>query len=290
MKNQLHMETLMQMLKSHPPTSSDPRESHLWVPPHNKLKKGVHTFKTIQTKASKPSGASQQGPKAHCMVCKAHIHKRTSMTLEAKRPWMMGQLKLLRNTPLLSQMNRRRGRPTHVQPWAEGKICTDKKKAGQQQDTLLIPWCQQCFQKGFSAAWGGCPQRQLSSPPKRTRTSTQNKLKRPGLPKRFCQNKELCNEQFIDKWTKSPWDFFINAFSKTFFPWSLFYSHRFLFSFLNPLWALLDHSLQLPLAFQVVFISSKYSQPFSFSVATSTCPNTLFNQCLKNYSTSGKKN
>lgn len=33
------METLLQTHKSHPPTTSDPRESHLWVHPHNKVKK-----------------------------------------------------------------------------------------------------------------------------------------------------------------------------------------------------------------------------------------------------------
>lgn len=50
MKDQLCIETFLQMPKAPPPTSSDSGESHLWVHPHNKVKKGPH--EDIQTKAS----------------------------------------------------------------------------------------------------------------------------------------------------------------------------------------------------------------------------------------------
>lgn len=140
MEYQLCMETLLQM----------PRLTHLilltqgraprQVPPHSKVKK-----RSLQRyfKRFKPTLGTAQGyPKAHLWFASTGCRH-----FDAKRPFVMVWLRLLRKTPLLSQTNRRQGRASPVQPWAEGKNCTTQKQAGEQQDMLLYPDASSVFRE-----------------------------------------------------------------------------------------------------------------------------------------------
>lgn len=132
MKDQLHIE-MEQMPKAHPPTSSDPRESHLWVHPH-KVKQGP-----TQRYSNKSFITQAHHSEVPRLTVRTHSQKDFNDIRCQEAPDDGVAETAEEHTFTQSKKNRRWGRATHVQPWAESKICTDKNKQDSSRIHFLYP-------------------------------------------------------------------------------------------------------------------------------------------------------
>lgn len=126
--------------QTHPPNSSDPRESPRPVHPHNKVKKTQRYY----NKSFKPTLRHSTGvPKAHCMACK---HK--PQTPGCQEAPCDGVAETPEEQELLTLLKQETGKS---QPCAGGKIHTTQKQAGQQQDIILYTLMPAVFSERISS-------------------------------------------------------------------------------------------------------------------------------------------
>lgn len=115
----------------HPPNSSDPRQSPKQVHPHNKVKKGC--IQRYYNKSFKHTLRHSTGGVPRLTVWLASTDFN-----DALMPLVMVQLKLLRNTPLLSQTGEREEPPLYS-PEQKAKSALHKNKQDSSRIHIFTP-------------------------------------------------------------------------------------------------------------------------------------------------------